>query len=140
MRYALTVTTLLWLLATSSAVGQQSVSATPSPIIESMSGRDTFGFYCASCHGLGGKGDGPTAAALKTTPTDLTLLARKAGGTFPTAQIRAFVTGAGRPLPAHGSGDMPVWGPIFRALDSSDARVRVRIASLVGYLESIQGR
>jgi hypothetical protein len=33
---------------------------------------------------------------------------------------------------------MPVWGPIFRGLDPSDTRVNVRIANLVGYIESIQ--
>ena len=39
---------------------------------------------------------------------------------------------------AHGSRDMPVWGPIFRSLDSSDARNRVRIANIVDYVASIQ--
>jgi hypothetical protein len=33
---------------------------------------------------------------------------------------------------------MPVWGPIFRGLDSSDTMNKVRIANLVGYLESMQ--
>jgi hypothetical protein len=44
-------------------------------------------------------------------------------------------------MPAsHGSADMPVWGPIFRSLDRSDARTRVRIANLVAYIESIQSK
>jgi hypothetical protein len=33
---------------------------------------------------------------------------------------------------------MPVWGPTFRAFDSSDKAVSLRIANLVTYLESIQ--
>jgi len=33
---------------------------------------------------------------------------------------------------------MPVWGPIFRALDANDKANRVRLANLVRYLESIQ--
>jgi hypothetical protein len=33
---------------------------------------------------------------------------------------------------------MPVWGPIFRALDPNDARTAVRLDNLVRYLESIQ--
>jgi hypothetical protein len=33
---------------------------------------------------------------------------------------------------------MPVWGPIFRALDPNDALVAVRIGNLVIFLESIQ--
>jgi mono/diheme cytochrome c family protein len=141
MRLIFAFATSLWMLATWTAVAsQRSAPAIPPLIIESMTGRDTFAFYCASCHGLHGKGDGPTAAALKTTPADLTLLARKAGGTLARTEIEAFVTGMGRPIPAHGSGDMPVWGPIFRALDPSDARVRVRIGNLVDYLQSIQAK
>jgi hypothetical protein len=52
--------------------------------------------------------------------------------------IEAFVAGSGRAIAAHGSGVMPVWGPIFRSLDPSDLRVKVRIANLVDYLASIQ--
>jgi hypothetical protein len=33
---------------------------------------------------------------------------------------------------------MPVWGPVFRGLDSSDALAKIRIANLVEYLGSIQ--
>jgi mono/diheme cytochrome c family protein len=33
---------------------------------------------------------------------------------------------------------MPVWGRIFRALDTSDARARVRLNNLVAYIESLQ--
>ena len=45
---------------------------------------------------------------------------------------------AGQPLLAHGSSDMPVWGPIFRALDPSDARVARRVDNIVEYVESLQ--
>ena len=33
---------------------------------------------------------------------------------------------------------MPVWGPIFRALDPKDSLAAIRIANLVTYVESIQ--
>jgi hypothetical protein len=33
---------------------------------------------------------------------------------------------------------MPVWGPTFRALDSSDRSVAIRIANIVEYLGTIQ--
>ena len=56
---------------------------------------------------------------------------------FPSVRVRDFVTGTGRQLSAHGSTEMPVWGPMFRALES-DSRARERIANLVSYLESIQ--
>jgi hypothetical protein len=33
---------------------------------------------------------------------------------------------------------MPVWGPIFSALDSNDRMNRVRIANIVDYIASMQ--
>jgi mono/diheme cytochrome c family protein len=111
---------------------------TPSLILESLAGRDSFEFYCASCHGKTGKGDGATASALKTRPTDLTLLARRAGGAFPKERVLAIVTGTARPVAAHGSTDMPVWGPIFLVLDPSDPPVKQRIENIVAYVEGLQ--
>lgn len=141
MRMTLFLGSTLWVAASWAGTGDQRTSQrTPPLVIESMTGRDSFTFYCATCHGPNGKGDGPTAAALKTAPPDLTLLTRRGGGTFPRSQVEAFVTGVGRAVPAHGSGEMPVWGSIFRSLDPSDTRVKVRIANLVEYLESIQAK
>ena len=123
------------------SAGQTTGQRTPPPlVIESLAGEDSFSFYCAPCHGRAGKGDGPVAAALKTAPPDLTTLARRNGGIFPTADVTSFVLGTGRALPAHGPGDMPVWGPIFRALETSDPRVKVRIENIIAYIESIQSR
>ena len=45
-----------------------------------LDGEGLFRAYCASCHGRTGKGDGPTARALKRPPPDLTLLAQRSGG------------------------------------------------------------
>lgn len=45
------------------------------------SGKQMFEAYCASCHGMGGKGGGPVASALKVPPADLTVLSRTV--TFP---------------------------------------------------------
>jgi mono/diheme cytochrome c family protein len=140
MRLTSAIAVALLFSAWMSAAGQRSDQRTPSLAIESMTGRDSFSFYCAPCHGASGRGDGPVAAALKAVPPDLTQLAARAGGTYPRAQMEAFITGGGRPIPAHGSGSMPVWGPIFRSLDPSDTRVKIRIANLVDHLESIQAR
>jgi mono/diheme cytochrome c family protein len=106
--------------------------------IASLTGQDTYDAYCASCHGRTGAGDGPVAAALKTPPSDLRRLAEKQGGVFPAADVLAYVTGSGRAIAAHGPGDMPVWGPVFRALDPSDTRVRIRIENVVKFLEAMQ--
>ena len=125
--------------AAAMAAGQSSRAGDPPRlIIESMTGEDSFMFYCAPCHGVKGRGDGPVAPTLKTPPRDLTTLAKFNGGTFPRSAVIAFVDGTGRPVAAHGPSDMPVWGPIFRALDSSNLRVRIRIENIVMFIESLQ--
>jgi mono/diheme cytochrome c family protein len=119
--------------------GQTTGTKNPTLVISSMYGRDLFELYCATCHGSDGKGNGPAADALKVRPADLTTIARRNGGTFPKSRIEAFVTvGDERATPAHGSSEMPVWGPIFRALDPNDAANKVRLANIVEYLGSLQ--
>jgi mono/diheme cytochrome c family protein len=119
--------------------GQKTGPATPPLVIESMYGPDLYRFYCATCHGRDGKGHGPVAPALKVPPPDLTLLARHHNGVFPAREVELEVGGGARAA-AHGSGEMPVWGPIFRALDPSDARAKARIAALVAHIASVQQR
>lgn len=123
------------------ASGQTTGPKNPSLVISSMSGRDLFQFYCAACHGRDGKGGGPVVPALRVAPADLTTIATRNAGAFPRARVESFVTGDPDHLtPAHGSKDMPVWGTIFRALDPSETANRVRIANIVGYIESIQAK
>jgi mono/diheme cytochrome c family protein len=120
---------------------QHGVPANPPLTIRSMAGSDLFAFYCATCHGTDAKGNGPVAAALKRPPPDLTRLALLNGGSFPRQRVETYVTNDGDTItPAHGSSEMPVWGPVFRGLDPSDTLVRVRIANVVGYVESIQAK
>jgi mono/diheme cytochrome c family protein len=105
----------------------------------SLVGHDLFKFYCATCHGRDGRGAGPVAQSLKIPPPDLTRLARRNNGTFPRTRVEQFVANGGDVLtPAHGSADMPVWGPVFLGLDPSDMRAKTRITNLVDYLASIQ--
>jgi mono/diheme cytochrome c family protein len=128
----------LGVLLTVAVGAQQPRSQTPPPLVpESLIGSVSFDLYCASCHGRQGRGDGPTAAALRTKPADLTVLARNNRGTFPRERVLAFIDGSARSA-AHGSSEMPVWGPTLRALDASDARVTVRLRNLVAFIESLQ--
>ena len=139
MRFAVVIGCLFTIGIAMLSAGQSSRQGEPPRlVIESMTGEDSFRFYCAPCHGLSGKGDGPVGPSLKTPPPDLTLLARRYGGTFPRADVVSFVIGVSGKLPTHGPSDMPVLGPIFRALDLSDARVKIRIENIVSYIESIQ--
>lgn len=106
-------------------------------------GAEMFGRYCASCHGVSGKGDGPVASALEVPPADLTRIAARRGGTFPDSEIARFIDGR-FDLPAHGSREMPVWGRRFGASIAKntepDEVARGRILTLVEYLKTIQKR
>ena len=136
------VVALYVVLAGAIAVGGQTTGPRNPPlVIPSMSGQDLYNFYCATCHGLDAKGHGPVASALKVPPANLTLLTRRAGGAFPREKAVGFIANGGNTLGgAHGSNAMPVWGPIFVALDPSDTRAKLRIQNVVQYLESIQAK
>lgn len=102
------------------------------------SGKKTYMEYCASCHGEDGKGIGPAASALKAPPADLTTLAKRHAGKFPEDYVAEIVR-IGKPIQAHGSSDMPVWGPIFNARDKfNDMAVKQRIKNLCAYLATLQ--
>jgi len=60
---------------------------------EQSSGPADYAAFCASCHGAGGTGDGELAEGLATRPADLTQLAAKNGGTFPTTRVMAQIWG-----------------------------------------------
>jgi mono/diheme cytochrome c family protein len=68
--------------------------------------------YCASCHGMSGKGDGPIAASLRQRPADLTQLAKRAGGRFDEPKVLSIIDGR-RSVAEHGPREMPVWGAVF---------------------------
>jgi mono/diheme cytochrome c family protein len=102
------------------------------------SGQEMYTSYCAVCHATDGKGNGPAASALKVAPTNLTELAEKNSGKYPSLHVSSVIRGEAD-LPAHGNKDMPVWGPLFRRISQgSDAEVQQRIANLNQYIESIQ--
>jgi mono/diheme cytochrome c family protein len=106
----------------------------PSP----ASGAAMYRAYCASCHGVQGKGDGPAAPALKQRPADLTTLAKQSGGKFPAVRVFQSVEGDAA-IAAHGSREMPVWGTALRRAGAdNEAALKLRVRNLVRYIESIQ--
>ena len=137
---------VILLMLSAFAVGQESPAQTPTvkhvPITEtpSNSGRQMYNSYCAVCHGIDGKGKGPAASAMKSPPTDLTALAAKNGGQYPSAHVSAVIRGQAA-LPSHGSADMPVWGPLFSSISQGhQAQVQQRVANLVKYIETLQAK
>jgi mono/diheme cytochrome c family protein len=102
------------------------------------SGKVMFKQYCASCHGADAKGRGPATPTLNTRVPDLTTLSKRHGGKFPFEYVESVLR-FGPGLGAHGSSEMPVWGPIFQYLENyNEAAVRQRIRNLCEYIESLQ--
>jgi len=103
-----------------------------------VGGAKLFQNYCAVCHGKDAKGNGPAAPALKTTPTDLTLLSKNNDGKFPDSRIINILSNPEEL--AHGSKDMPIWGPIFRSMGPNADVGHLRATNVRDYLKSIQAK
>lgn len=101
------------------------------------SGSATFALYCATCHGSSAKGDGPLASSMTRKPANLTEIAKRNGGTFPSDLVARTIDGRNLPK-GHGGGEMPVWGPAFARSTADANSTEERIRRLVAYLESIQ--
>jgi mono/diheme cytochrome c family protein len=125
------------------AVAQQArtqVKHEAAPQTSPASGKEMFVSYCASCHGKDAKGDGPAAGALKSAPADLTTLAKRNGGKYPTDRVTSILRGQTNLVP-HGDQEMPVWGPVFwRMSQGHEEQVQQRIANLNRYIESLQAK
>ena len=105
---------------------------------KSIDGRALYKDYCASCHGVDARGDGPAAKSLNAPPSDLTRISARNGGTFPFDRVSRIISGYDKMPGSHGSADMPVWGPIFSRVESDRELGRLRIDSLAKYLRQIQ--
>jgi mono/diheme cytochrome c family protein len=114
------------------------VKTVPCEPLVSIEGKDSYTAYCAVCHGMDGRGNGPAAVALKPPVPDLTTLAERQGGRYNDTAVVNLLTGRGRVPPAHGSVAMPVWGPIFRSTEADHARATLRIKNLTDYIGSLQ--
>lgn len=127
------------LLIVGLATGQEKeINREPIRTSNASSGAEMFKQYCAACHGKDGKGDGPAASDLKTAPADLTTLAKRNGGTFPADHVMEVLRN-GVKAPAHGTSEMPTWGPLFQTISSRDqAIVNMRISNLTNYVKSLQ--
>jgi mono/diheme cytochrome c family protein len=108
-------------------------------------GKAEYQSSCAACHGADGKGKGPVSGVLKSTPPDLTVLAKKNNGVFPINAVYEMIDGR-KAVEAHGTREMPIWG--FRYMPSpyeavypspaTEAAIRVRILVIIDYLNRIQ--
>ncbi len=143
MRVRFTVRVALLLVAVavafSSAQDQKpQIKHAAAPQTSAASGKEMFNAYCASCHGKDAKGDGPAAAALTTPPADLTTLGKRNQGKYPMDRVTSILRGQAKVV-AHGTQEMPVWGPVFWKLSQGhESELQMRIANLNRYIESLQ--
>ncbi len=104
----------------------------------SLEGQHSYIVYCAVCHGMDGKGGGPAVPALKVPVPDLTTMARRYGK-YDQLAVQLLIKGTDRVPAAHGSTDMPIWGPIFRSEDSRQT-AELRVHNLAAYIGELQVR
>jgi mono/diheme cytochrome c family protein len=119
---------------------QQSKITVRVPRTPADSGKQMYVNHCAPCHGVDGRGHGPTAAALKFPPPDLTTIAKAHNGVFPAEHVEAVLR-FGVDNPAHGSKEMPVWGPLLRSRDEiggTNPEQALRMSNLVRYVKALQ--
>jgi hypothetical protein len=107
-------------------------------LIDSISGPALYKAYCASCHGMDGRGNGPMVKSLKVAPADLTHIAVRNGGVFPLARVSRIIAGEDLLPNGHGNSQMPVWGPIFSQVETDQDLGRVRIDNLARHLRDLQ--
>jgi mono/diheme cytochrome c family protein len=129
---------LFGVLAASQQTGGEAKSAAPAKN-EPISGKQLYVSYCAMCHGTDAKGGGPFSPQLKVWPPDLTQLAKKNNGTYPAMRVAEMIDGEFGKSSAHGSREMPIWGPVFRSMaHGHNDNAQLRITSVVKYVESLQ--
>ena len=138
MRRTVLLGVLILVVCAAAAQDKPAGNKVPPTRTTAAAGKQTYLHYCASCHGAEARGDGPAAVILKTTPPDLTTLAKRHDGKFPYEHV-SDVLRFGTRFVAHGSSDMPIWGPIFASTENYDeVAVRKRIRDLSEYLASLQ--
>jgi hypothetical protein len=80
------------------------------------------------------------AKSLRFSPSDLTRIAARNGGSFPQERINRIISGEEQLPSGHGTREMPVWGPIFSQVEADRDFGRIRIDNLAQYLKQLQRR
>lgn len=140
LRMSVVALIVIWaaLCAAAQEKQEKEVKHVPIKHTSAASGQEMFMTYCAVCHGKDAKGDGPAARALNKQPADLTRLAAKNGGKYPSDRVSQTIRGEVE-VPAHGTREMPMWGNLFYQMSQGhQAEVQLRVANLNQYIQSLQ--
>jgi mono/diheme cytochrome c family protein len=128
---------LIGLAGSIAALAQTKIKEVPARNIDSLEGKDLFNQFCAVCHGVDGRGKGPAAEALKRPPTDLTQLAIRNKGKYPDVAVKISIRNP-KGVIEHGTGEMPMWGPIFSQSGQQPHLAEMRVHALVDYIKTMQ--
>ena len=119
---------------------EPAIKKVPARYTSPASGSEMYQSYCASCHGAKGIGDGPVAPYLKVAIPDLTTLSKQNQGVYPAQRVAQVIRGEVG-VKSHGVREMAVWGPVFLSLNNSqEPVVRMRVANLTTYIETLQAK
>ena len=106
-----------------------------------MSGEDLYLRFCAACHGVQGRGDGPVAASFRVEVPDLTRTADRGRAADARDRIVRIIDGR-YIVGAHGARLMPVWGEDLARLEignpDAERSTQVIIGRLADYVSSLQ--
>jgi mono/diheme cytochrome c family protein len=129
---------IIGILAAAGAAALTLAACVPPP--SEGAGRADYQALCAGCHGDSGRGDGPVGRDLNPPPADLTQLAARNGGTFPTLAVMAQIDGY-----THATQAMPEFGALLEGetvLYETSPGVMTptpaRLLDLANYVASLQ--
>lgn len=131
-----------WMMAGMTGLGLAGLVAACAPEVQPTGAARDYADYCASCHGPGGRGNGPAAVGMQPAPADLTMLAAANGGVFPKSRVMGQLVGY---TMGRSESHMPVFdglreGPVVMYDDGSGQRVATpaRLVALADYLQTLQ--
>jgi mono/diheme cytochrome c family protein len=133
----LLISVYLILAATAAAQTPKVLRQTNAKTSAAWTGEQIYKEFCAVCHGIDAKGSGPAASALKVTPTDLTQFSRRNSNKYNELKMRGIINNTD-PVGAHGTGEMPIWGDVFKSISANETFGQMRVDALVKYLQTIQ--
>lgn len=126
-------------LALALMAGLAACLAKPAPKVPT--GAEDFATFCAACHGSSGKGDGEAGETLGKMPANLTTLAARNNGVFPTAAVMTKIWGYAK----EDGRVMPVFAPLLEddlvLFDSGDGIATptpLRLVQLGEYVKTLQ--
>jgi mono/diheme cytochrome c family protein len=133
---------LSWTIALAAMLGAafaqtNTMKVVPVQPTTTLNGSDLYRQYCAVCHGVDSRGDGPAAEALQARPSDLTQLTQRNNGKFPALRVQTILK-VETDITAHGNQEMPIWGELLKSVTTNRSAVTLKIEALTEYLRHIQ--